>query len=295
MHTRHGSYFASCRLLAALWFCLALVLSCSAPVQRPIGPARDYEDAKDMFKRNNFSRTLELTDGLASASPPTKYTERALVLRSVIYAGESKGFREMVDAYGKGAEQTKNAPFKAAYERQRHDNIQNGSRAVLGLATTTHRFNLAGGVPKELTLEAPYPATEGPLEIKELMRVKEGGWVEPDQQDSAAIDSLNKGVDDALAQAVGGDRSKARAALASGSTKISGVDFALFLGKELVDGASMFDRKHGRDPQKLRTVCGEADEMAKGALALLKDNPNKDKEAAIKKLQDRIKTTLKSV
>ena len=294
MHTRHGSYFASRRLLAALWFCLALVLSCSAPVQRPIGPARDYEDAKDMFKRNKFDRTLEFTDGLSTATPPTKYTERALVLRSVIYIGETKSSMDMVGAYQTGADKTKNPPFRAAYQSQVHDNLQSGTRAVLGLATTAHRFTLAGGIPKEITLEASYPSTEGPLEIKEFMRVKEGGWVEPDQQDSAAIDSLNKGVDDALAEAVGGDRSKARAALASGSTKIAGVDFALFLGNELAVGATLFDRKHGRDSQKLRTVCGEADDMAKDALALLKDNPDKDKEAAVKKLQDRIKTTLKN-
>lgn len=294
MHTPHGSYFAPRRLLAALWPCMALVLCCSAPVQKPTGPARDYEDAKDMFKRNKFNRTLEFTDGLATAAPPTDYTDRALVLRSVIYVAETKSAMEMVEAYQMGADKTKNPPFRAAYQSQLHDSLQVATRAALGLATTAHQFGLAGGMPKELTLEAPYPSAEGPIEIKEFMRVKEGGWVEPDQQESAAVDSLNKGIDDALAEAVGGDRSKARAALTAGSTKIAGVDFALFLGNELAAGATMFDRKHGRDSQKLKTVCGVADEMANDALARLKDNPDKEKEAAVKKLQDKIKAVIKN-
>jgi hypothetical protein len=154
---------------------------------------------------------------------------------------------------------------------------------------------IAGGIPKELILEVPFPSTEGPGEVKEFARVKTGGWLEPDQQEAAAVDCLNKGIDDALAGALSGDRSKARAALATGSAKIEGVDFALFLGNQLVDGATLFDRKHGRDSQRLKTLCNEADEVAKAALALLKENPSKDKESEVKKLQDRIKVTLKNV
>lgn len=260
-----------------------------------MGPAGDYLDAKDMFKRNRFDRTLQFTDGLATASPPTKFTERARVLRVVVYAGQFKSAKALADAYEKGAEQTKNSHFKAEYERLRHDNLQYAAKAALGLAETAHQLATLGAFPKETLLEAPFPAIEGPLEVKDLERVKEGGWIEPDQQESAATDSMNKGMDDALAAAVSGDRAKARTALASGSTKLDGVDFALFFGNELVEGASVFDRKHIRDSQKLKTVCAEADEVTQAALALLKDNPDKDKEKAVKKLQDRCKTMTKNL
>ena len=281
--------------LGTAFFMLALVLSCSPPVERPVGPAGDYEDAKDMFKRNRFDRALEFTDGLAKASPPTKFTERARVLRVVVYTGQLKSAKELADAYDKGTEQTKNPHFKAEYGRLRSDDLQYGAKAALGLAETAHQLTTAGPLPKQVTLEAPFPTTEGPLEVKELARVKEGGWIEPDQQESVATDSMNKGMDDALAAAVSGDRSKVRAALASGSTQIDGVDFALFLGNELAEGATLFDRKHIRDSQKLKTVCNEADEVAKAALALLKDNPDKDKEKNVKKLQDRLKTMVKNL
>jgi hypothetical protein len=163
------------------------------------------------------------------------------------------------------------------------------------LAETAHQLLEGGNVSKELILEAPYPSIEGPLEVTDLGRVREGGWIEPDHQDSAAIDSLNKGIDDALADAVSGDRSKARDVLASGSTKISGLDFALFLGNQLVEAARLFDRKHSSDPLKLRAVCNEGYEAVKAVETLLKDTPDQDKEKQVKKLEDQIKTTLKSV
>jgi hypothetical protein len=282
-------------VLVVLLASLALTLSCSAPVQKPTGPAGDYQDAKDMFKRGRFDRALELTDGLASASPGTNFTERAQVLRVVIYTGQVKSYKELIEAYTKGADETKNAHVKAEYRRLRYDNVQDGSKAALGLAEAAHQLLGGGKVSKEFILEAPYPSTEGPLEVTDLGHVREGDWIESDHQESAAIDSLNKGIDDALADAVSGDRSQARNALASGSTKINGLDFTLFLGTELEEAASLFDRGHGHDPLKLRTVCNEADEAVQAAEGLLKESPDKDKQEKLKKLEDQIKTTLKSV
>jgi len=283
------------RVLVLLLASLALVLSCSAPVQKPTGPGADYQDAKDMFQRNRFDRSLEFTDGLATASPATKYTERAQVLRAVIYTAQVESCKNLVEAYAKGADETKNTHFKAEYERLRHDNLQDGMKAALGLAETAHQLLEGGKVSKQLTLEAPYPSVEGPIEVADLEQVKQGGWIEPDHQDAAAVDSLNKGIDDALAGAVGGDRAKARSALASGSTTIDGLDFTIFLGNQLVDGAGLFDRKHGNDPVKLRVVCNEASEAVKTAEGLLKETPNADKEKQAKKLDDQIKTTLKHI
>ena len=282
-------------VLAGLLISLALSSSCSAPVPKPVGPAADYQDAKDMFKRSRFDRALEFTDGLATASPATKYTERAQVLRAVIFTGQMQSFKELAEAYTKGADTTKNTHFQAEYQRLRHDNTQEGMKAALGLAETAHQLLEGGKVSKVLILEAPYPSVEGPIEVADLARVKDGGWIEPDHQDAAAVDSLNQTVDDALAAVVSGDRSKARSALATGSTNIDGVDFTLFLGNQLVEAAGLFDRKHGNDPMKLRAVCNEGSEAVKAAEDLLKATPNPDKEKQVKKLDDQIKTTLKHI
>ncbi len=274
---------------------VTLMLACSSPVQRPVGPAADFADAKEMFKRGRFDRALGFTDGLATSSPPTAYTERARVLRSIIYTGRIKAYKELADAYTKGVENTKNSHFKGAFGQQRHDNLQYGAASALGLGETAHHLTQAGALSKEVTLEAPYPATEGPGEIRDLARVSDGGWIEPDQQEAASADAVNKGIDDALAEILKGDRSKARTALTAGPVKLDGVDFALFLGRELVEGASFFDRKHIRDSQKLQVLCNEADQVTKAALALLKENPNKEKEKEVKKLDEKIKTTEKNL
>lgn len=274
---------------------LALALSCSAPVPRPTGVAYEYDSAKDMFKKGRFDKALDFTDGPATASPPNAFTERALVLRVAIYSGQVRGYKELADAYRKGAEATKNTRFKAEYERQRHDSLQYGSRLALGLGDAAHKLTEGAQLPKELTLDAPYPTAEGPQTLPLLARVAEGGWIEPEEQESVGRDAQLKGIDDVLAEMVGGDRSKARTALAAGPVKISGVDFGIFLGKQLLEGASLFDRKHMRDSMKLRTLCQEADESAKAALAQLKEAPDKDKEKAAKKLQDDIKTALKNM
>jgi len=295
MYLANHSLIHFLRVPVVLLAGLAFTLSCSAPVPKPTGPAADYQDAKDMFKRNRFDRALDFTDGLASATPATNYTERAQVLRVVIYTGQVESYKELVDAYGKGADETKNTHFKAEYKRMRQDNMQYGMKAALGLAETAHQLLEGGKVSKELILEAPYPSIEGPLDVVDLVHVKEGGWVEPDHQEIAAVDSLNKGIDDALAATVSGDRAKARDALASGSTTLSGLDFTLFLGNQLLEAASLFDRKHSNDPMKQRTVCNEGFEAVKAAEALLKETPDKDKEKDVKKLEDRIRTTLKSI
>ena len=272
-----------------------LLASCSPPVQKPTGPAADYQNAKEMFQKGRWDRVTEFTDGLASASPPNTHTQRALVLRVILFSGEVNAYKELADAYDKGSTKTKNPRFQAEYSRLRHDNLEYAMHAALGLGEATHSLLADGALPKQLVLEAPYPTTEGPVEVKDLARVADGGWIEPDQQESAALDAVRKGIDDVLGKAVGGDRSKAREALASGSTKIEGVDFAIFLGNQLLQAASIFDKKHSRDSQRFKTLSDEVNEAVKTAQAFLKDNPDKDKQKALKKLQDDIKAEQKNL
>ena len=295
MHPPCGSRHSFSHFTLTVLSVLALSVSCSPPVQKPSGPAYDYDAAKDMFKRGRFDKAIEFSDALATASPPNAFTERAQVLRAVIFSGRLRAYEELESAYNKGATTTKNPRFEAEYQRLRHDNLQMAGQSALALAETAHQLSVSGTLPKEVTLEASYPTTEGPIELADLEKVRQGAWIEPDAQDAVANQAVFKGIDDALADVVSGDRSKARTALATGSTKLDGISFALYVGKGLVDGAVMFDRKHGRDSQRLKTMCTEADEIVKATLALLKDNPDKDKEKDVKKLQDQIKSTLRNL
>jgi len=273
---------------------LLLIPACGPSIQRPTGLASEYEDAKEMFKRGKFDRSVDFTDGLVSGSTPNKFTDRACVLRAVIFTGLIHAYKSIADTYSKGAENSRDPRHSTEFVRLRHDNLQMGGKRALGLGEAAQSLIHDGMLPKELTLEAPYPSVEGPIEVGEFVRISEGGWMETEAQEAAANDAVRKGIDDSLAAVVGGDRAKARSALAGGSTKLDGVDFSLYLGHGLVDGASLFDRKHIHDPERLRTLLNLADASAKAGLALLKDNPDQAKEEKLKKLQGEIKKALQS-
>jgi hypothetical protein len=281
------------RLLGLVILTGIILISCGPTTNQPAAPTSPYDRAKDAFKSGQIDKALELTDKLARTTPSGDYTERARVLRAVIYAGELKCANELAETYSKGAEKAKNPQFEASYRRLHNDNLSAAAKAALNLAETAHQLAPDGTIAKELTLEASYPTNEGPAETKQLAKVEEGGWIEPDEQESVAANALRQGINDALADAVSGDRVKARQALASGSTKLEGAAFAIFLSKELADGAVVFNRHHARDPQKLITLCDEGDVTLKAALALLKDAPNKDQQKEVTKLQDKFKTIRK--
>jgi hypothetical protein len=271
-----------------------LLVACSAPTPRPTGDAATYQDAKDMFKKGRFERTLEFTEGLSQQKPPKEFTQRAQVLRLLTYGGLMQGYKDLAEGYGKGSEATKNPRFQVEYKRLRNDALHAGGQAALGLGEVAHSLTEGGQIEKELILDAPYPTSEGPLEVAELIKVRTGAWIEPEQQEAAAKAAQLKGIDEVLGAVVGGDRSKARNAMNAGPVKIEGADFAIFVGRQLVDAVGFFDRKHLADYQKLKLLCGVADESANAALALLKEKPNTDKEKAAKKIQDQVKAALKA-
>jgi hypothetical protein len=272
---------------------MAALLGCSTPQPRLTGVAYEYDSAKDMLKKGKYDKALEFSEAPAKASPPNAFTLRAQVFQVVVYSGLIRGYGELADGYRKGSDTTRNAGFKAAFERQRNDAMQYGSRLALGLAELSHQITEAMNLEKEYTLDAPYPSQEAPLSLPQLARVMDGGWIDPEDQVTLGKEALLKGIDDALAGMVGGDRNKARTALAAGPVNIDGADFGLYMGKELLYAASLFDKKHTRDSTKLKLICGEADEAAQIVAKMLKENPNKDREKALKKLQDDIKTALR--
>jgi len=282
------------RFAIPVFLSFVFALACTPPVERPKGPAADYADAKEMFKRGRLDRVIDVTEGLAETKPPGKYVYEARVLRAVVFSGQVKAFDEMADSYQKGQKAVHQAEYAVTYRRQRQDSLQMAGNSALGLGEIAQQFIADGSFPKELVLDVPWPEAEGPEVVEQLQRAREGGRISSEDQDAAAIDASRKGIDNALGEIVGGDRAKARTALVAGPVKLDGVDFAIFLDKQLLSGAKMFDQWHLQDPDKVKTLCTLADNIAQQALALLKESPNKDQQKEIKKLQESIKKTMRT-
>jgi hypothetical protein len=283
-----------CKCAIPVFLSFVFLLACTPPVERPKGPAADYAEAKDVFKKGRLDRVINLTDGLAETKPPDQYALQARVLRTVVFSGQIKTFDNMADSYQKGQKAVRQAGYAANYRRARQDALQMGGNSALGLGEVAQQFIADGSLPKELVLDAPWPEAEGPEVVEQLKRVRDGGRISPEDQDAAALAASRKGIDDALAEIVNGDRAKARTALAAGPVKLNGVDFAIFLDQQVLSGAKMFDGSHLQDPEKLKTMCGLAESITQQALALLKESPNKDQEKAVKKLQGEIKKTMRT-
>src|SRR5262252_6235909 len=112
----HHTSTVYCFVVSAGISVAMLIVACSAPTPHPTGDAATYQDAKDMFKKGRFDRTLEFTEGLAQQKPPKEFTQRAQVLRLLTYAGLMQGYKDLAEGYGKGSEITKNPHFQVEYK-----------------------------------------------------------------------------------------------------------------------------------------------------------------------------------
>ena len=240
-----------------LWFLTLLLTSflvaCSSSVSPPRGPGVDYQQAKVMFKQGNLA------------------------------------YKELADTYKKGGQAAAKSQSVASYNRRRSNALQYGSEAALNLGEVIMQFTSQPEFPKELTLDAPWPSVEGPQVVDALARIRRGAWVPEDAQDAAVTDVQHKAIDDVLGEVVGGGRSKARTAMEAGPVKLNGLDFALFLEEHMVEGLELFGPNYLASPGQLKTLCGVADRLVSPIQAMLKENPDKAKEATFKKLQKQIK------
>jgi hypothetical protein len=289
MNKDDSSDFASHRLWILSVLLTSFLMACSSSVSPPRGPGYDYQQAKLMFKQGNLDRVLSLTDSMASGGSTTPEALKARVLRAVIFSGRIDSYKDLADTYQKGSQIATKAQSVTSYNRHRSNAMQYGSESALNLGEIIMEFTSKPEFPKEVTLDAPWPSVEGPQAVDNLARIRRGVWVPEDAQEAAGLDAQRKALDDVLADLAGGDRSKAKTAMEAGPVKIDGLDFALFLEKQMVDGLTLFGPKYLANPGQLKTLCDVAKRLVPPIETMLKEKPDKAKEAQLKKLQDQIK------
>ena len=136
MNQRRSSRCERVRAFTSVIPVLLFIISCSPPIERPVGPALAYSDATDLFSKGKYGRAIEYTEGLAKSSPPTPFTDRARVLRVVIFGGQVRAYKELGEAYSKGWDKAKDHQVNSDYAVQRHDSLQYGISAALNLHQT---------------------------------------------------------------------------------------------------------------------------------------------------------------
>jgi hypothetical protein len=270
-------------------FVTLCLTACSSSVGPPKGAGVDYQQAKITFKQGNLDRALSLTDAMAESKVDSPETFKARVLRAIIYSGRIDAYRQMADTYKKGSSIATKSRTVTSYNRRRSNALQYGGEAALSLGEVIMQLTYKPDFPKEFTLDAPWPDVEGPTVIDAFARIQRGAWVPEAAQDSAGVDLQHKGIADVLAELLGGDRSKARAAVEAGAVKLNGLDFALFLERKMVDGIELFGPKYLANPGQLKTLCDVTARLGPPIEAMLKQKPDKTKEAEFDKAQKQIK------
>ncbi len=100
------SFSPSVRLFISMVAAGVILVSCGPTTTNPVSQASPYDRAKDAFKSGDLDKALDLTEKLATVTPPADSTDRARVLRAVIFAGQLKGTKELAEGYHKGVEKT---------------------------------------------------------------------------------------------------------------------------------------------------------------------------------------------
>lgn len=289
MNKDDSSDSGSPRLWILAFLLTSFFMACTSSVSPPRGPGYDYQQAKLMFKQGDLDRVINLTDSMASGPSSSRDTLNARVLRAVIFSSRIHAYKNLADTYQKGSQIATSTQSIASYNRRRSNVMQYGGDSALNLGEVIMEFTSKPDFPKELTLDAPWPSVEGPQAVDVLARIRRGAWVPEEAQSGAVVDAQRKAIDDVLAELAGGNRSKAKAAMQAGMVKLDGLDFALFLEKEMVDGLALFGPKYLANPGQLKTLCDVANRLGPPIEAMLKEKPDKAKEAQFKKLQDQIK------
>lgn len=287
---RHGPSESDsvCPWVPSILLILCLT-ACSSSVAPPKGSAVDYQQAQVMFKHGDLDRALSLTDAMAADKANTTVTLEARVLRAVIYSGRIDAYRQLADTYKKGSNVATKSRTVTSYNRRRSNALQYGGEAALSLGEVVMQLTSKPDFPKEFTLDAPWPDVEGPKVIDAFGRIQRGAWVPEDAQDSAGLDLQHKAIAEVLAELLGGDRSNARAAMGAGPVKLNGLDVALFVERYMVHGLELFGPKYLANPGQLKTLCDVTSRLGPPIAAMLKEKPDKSKEAEFNKAQKQIK------
>jgi hypothetical protein len=265
------------------------ILGCNQVPKAARGsPEYSYSEAKRAVAEVKYEKAISLAGDVQTKFPDSDYAGKARILRIVLFAGLSEGYKNIADAYISGFEKSIRNP--GLLRSTAFDYYRKQKTEALGLYETASYFLKNFSEKTSYDLDCEFPKKDV-TDNTRLNEIRQGNILDSDQRRVAEEDELQNGVIRSLAAFVGasGDRAKARKLLASGPRPLDHAEFLVILGRTFMDNQKLFGRSALNDTQNFRQFYQKASECTNLALKILKQKPNKGLQIQADQLEAEIK------
>ena len=261
-----------------------------APRPKPVTPASQFAEAKEMLRQRTHDRAL---DSLAKLSKQeNELAERARMLSIAVLGGMGESYREMGDAYMKGSTVVRTEAEKMRFRKMAMDYF--GMARVRSLGYVEQFLPLLKkSDTKPFTVEARFPEV-GAVENATVNKLQQGIWVGDEERYQAELDTLDLWVAKILcASASVTDLNQGRALYQKGTVDLDPRGYFVAMARTMMDASALFMPKALDDSRLRRLFYEKADETLDTSMRLLKMQPDKALEARARKMKDDCQRELK--
>ncbi len=279
------------RMLAVAGVFSSLVAwSGCAPSPKPVTPASQFAEAKEMLRQRTYDRAL---DSLAKLSKQENdMAERARMLSVAVLGSMGESYREMGDAYMKGSTVVRTEAEKMRFRKMAMDYY--GMARVRSLNYVEQFLPLLKkSDTKPFTVEARFPEASA-VENATLNKLQQGIWVGEEERYQAELDTLDLWVAKILcASALVSDLNQGRALYQKGTVDLDPRGYFVAMAKTMMDASALFASKALDDSRMQRLFYEKADETLDASMRLLKMQPDKALETRARRMKQDCQKELK--
>ncbi len=261
-----------------------------APSPKPVTPASQFAEAKEMLRQRTHDRAL---DSLAKLSKQeNEMAERARMLSIAVLGGMGESYREMADAYMKGSTVVRTEAEKMRFRKMAMDYY--GMARVRSLNYVEQLLPLLRkSDTKPFTVEARFPEASA-VENATLNKLQQGIWVGEEERYRAELDMLDLWVAKILcASASVSDLNQGRALYQKGTVDLDPRGYFVAMAKTMMDASALFTPKALDNSRMRRLFYEKADETLDVSMRLLKMQPDKALETRARRMKQDCQKELK--
>ena len=235
-----------------------------------------------------FEKALDSSGALQAKFPKSEQAAKSRLLKIILLAGQSDGFRNIADAYLAGMEAD---PKQYGKLRSTAFNYHRKRKSVaLALYQACDRFLKRHSPKSAYALESSWPVDDSEQGTDLLDEVRDGKEIDSEQQEQVEVVELPKGVARTLALFVGSgeDLAQARSTLEQGSVDLVPSRLLVTLTQCLLDNQKLFGREGLSEINAYSLFLRQAVQALNLATASLQDHPDEAIQARADELQARI-------